>query len=357
MTTASQPAPWQARLAEEILASSTMVYPQPLPPRIAVLIPCYNEAPTIGDVIAEFKQALPSATIYVYDNNSADDTAGLAAAAGAIVRSEPLQGKGNVVRRMFADIEAEAYVLVDGDGTYDATSAGTMVEQLLGNSLDMVVGTRVATTTHAYRPGHAFGNRVLTNTVAAIFGNRIRDMLSGYRVLSRRFVKSFPALASGFETETELTVHALELRLPIAEIATPYRDRPPGSQSKLRTFADGFRILRTIALLFKEERPLRFFSSIGAALAITAAVLAWPLLRSYLETGLVPRLPTAVLATGLMILASLSLVAGLVLDTVTLGRREIKRLHYLALQGPTFSERRRSARDTADSGRNGPPPQ
>lgn len=339
MTTASQPALWQARLAEEILASSTMVHPQTLPPRVAVLIPCYNEAPTIGDVIAEFKQALPSATIYVYDNNSTDATRAIAADAGAIVRSEPLQGKGNVVRRMFADIEAEAYVLVDGDGTYDPASATLMVERLLGESLDMVNGARVATTEQAYRPGHAMGNKLLTGTVALVFGNRVRDMLSGYRALSRRFVKSFPALATGFETETELTVHALELRLPIAEVETPYRDRPAGSQSKLRTFRDGFRILKTIALLIKEERPLQFFSGVGALLAMASLALAWPLLLDYLETGLVPRFPTAILATGLMILGFLSFVTGLVLDTVTLGRRELKRLHYLSLRGP--SERRR----------------
>jgi len=296
-------------------------------PRIAVVIPCYNEAVTIGTVVANFKRALPTAEVYVYDNNSSDDTVVIATAAGAIVRSEPLQGKGNVVRRMFADVEADAYVLVDGDGTYDAASATRMVDLLLRDSLDMVNGARVATTDAAYRPGHAFGNRLLTATVGAIFGKRVRDMLSGYRVLSRRFVKSFPALASGFETETELTVHALELRLPIVEIDTPYRDRPAGSQSKLRTFRDGLRILKTIVLLVKEERPLRFFSSVGAALAATSLILAWPLLTDYLATGLVPRFPTAILATGLMILAFMSAVAGLILDTVTLGRRELKRLH------------------------------
>lgn len=314
--------------------------------RVAVVIPCYNEAPTIGGVVVDFRRALPSAAIYVYDNNSTDDTKSAAAAAGAIVRSEPLQGKGNVVRRMFADIEADAYVLVDGDGTYDAASATSMVERLLGDSLDMVNGARVATTGNAYRPGHALGNKLLTGTVAFIFGDRIRDMLSGYRVLSRRFVKSFPALATGFETETELTVHALELRLPIAEVDTPYRERTAGSQSKLRTFRDGFRILKTILLLVKEERPLRFFGGIGATLAIAAVALAWPLLTEYLETGLVPRFPTAILATGLMILAFMSTVVGLVLDTVTLGRREIKRLHYLGQRGPTFGERRRSHDDT-----------
>jgi glycosyltransferase involved in cell wall biosynthesis len=316
--------------------------------RVAVLIPCFNEAATIGTVISDFRSALPGAAVYVYDNNSTDDTRERAAAAGAIVRTERLQGKGNVVRRMFADVEADAYVLVDGDGTYDAATATRMVELLVGESLDLVNGARVATSDDAYRLGHAFGNKLLTGAVAVIFGNRIRDMLSGYRALSRRFVKSFPALAAGFEIETELTVHALELRLPMAEIDTPYRQRPAGSASKLRTFKDGFRILRTIVLLVKEERPLRFFASVGAALALTALALAWPLLTHYLETGLVPRFPTAILATGLMILAFMSVVAGLVLDTVTLGRRELKRLHYLALRGPAGIERRAG---TPESGR------
>jgi hypothetical protein len=311
------------------------------PPRVAVLIPCHNEATAIAAVVADFRRTLPTATVYVYDNNSTDDTARIAAQAGAVVRAEPLQGKGHVVRRMFADIEAEVYVLVDGDGTYDASSAEPMVRLLLEQSLDMVNAARVPVTDLAYRPGHKLGNQLLTGAVAAIFGNRIRDMLSGYRVLSRRFVKSFPALATGFETETELTVHALELRLPIAEVETPYRDRPAGSPSKLRTFRDGARILRTIVLLVKEERPLKFFSVTAALLATASVVLASPLLVTYLATGLVPRLPTAILATGLMVLAFMSVVAGLVLDTVTLGRRELKRLHYLGLRGPT--ERRRSS--------------
>ena len=322
---------------------SPLAEPAPLAPRVAVLVPCYNEAGAIATVVRDFAAALPGAAIYVYDNNSTDDTRERAAVAGAIVRTETHQGKGNVVRRMFADIEAEVYVLVDGDGTYDAASATTMVEMLLANSLDMVNGARVATTDHAYRPGHVVGNKLLTSAVSMIFGDRIRDLLSGFRVFSRRFVKSFPALASGFETETELTVHALELRLPIAEVRTPYRDRPAGSQSKLRTFRDGFRILRTIVLLIKEERPLQFFSTIAALLALASIGLGWPLITTFLETGLVPRLPTAVLVTGLMVLAFLSFVAGLVLDTVTLSRRELKRLHYLALQGPTFRERRRNA--------------
>jgi glycosyltransferase involved in cell wall biosynthesis len=326
----------------EHLLSNTDVAAVKLPPRIAVLIPCYNEQATIAKVIGSFRNRLPTADIFVYDNNSTDHTVQTALNAGAHVRVETLQGKGNVVRRMFADVEADAYVLVDGDDTYDADSAPRMVEMLLQHSLDMVNGARVATTSNAYRAGHALGNRLLTGTVALIFGDRVRDMLSGYRVLSRRFVKSFPALAKGFETETELTVHALELRLPIEEIDTPYSDRPAGSQSKLRTFRDGFRILRTIALLVKEERPLLFFSTVGSIVAVTSLILSLPLLSEYVATGLVPRFPTAILATGLMILAFTSFVTGLVLDAVTLGRREIKRLHYLALQGPNLVERRRA---------------
>jgi len=310
-------------------------------PRIAVLIPCYNEEQSVASVVTEFAAALPAATIYVYDNNSKDRTRERAAEAGAIVRSESFQGKGNVVRRMFADIEAEVYVLVDGDGTYDAASATAMVDQLLQNSLDMVNGVRVPVTNKAFRPGHAFGNKLLTGTVAFIFGDRFKDMLSGYRVLSRRFVKSFPALAKGFETETELTVHALELRLPMLEMSTPYRDRTAGSESKLHTFRDGFRILRTIAFLVKEERPLQFFGTTAAVLLLMAFALGAPIVSEFLRTGLVPRLPTAILSTGIVILAFLSFVAGLILDTVTLSRREMKRLHYLGLQGPTFRERRR----------------
>jgi hypothetical protein len=243
---------------------------------------------------------------------------------------------------MFADIEADVYLLVDGDGTYDAASARRMVDMLLSESLDVVNAARVPVTQEAFRPGHVFGNRLLTGTVAMIFGSRTRDMLSGYRAFSRRFVKSFPALASGFETETELTVHALELRLPIAEIQTPYRDRPPGSKSKLNTFRDGFRILRTIVYLVKEERPMQFFSLVSLVLFAASLILGWPVIMTYVETGLVPRLPTAVLAVGTMILSAVNFIAGLILDTVTLSRRELKRLHYLGLQGPTFRERRRS---------------
>jgi glycosyltransferase involved in cell wall biosynthesis len=317
------------------------IQPDTATTRVAVLIPCYNEAAAIGTVVAEFRRVLPDAAVYVYDNNSSDDTADIAAQAGAIVRAEPLQGKGNVVRRMFADVEAEVYVLVDGDGTYDASASEAMVRLLLERSLDMVNSARSPATPLAYRPGHRLGNRLLTRTVAVIFGDRVRDMLSGYRVMSRRFVKSFPALATGFEIETELTVHALELRCPIAEVEATYRARRTGSQSKLRTFRDGFRILRTIVKLVKEERPLVFFTATGVLLALLALFLAWPLFVTYAETGLVPRFPTAILVTGLMVLAFASLGTGLILDAVTHGRRELKRLHYLALQGPGVRERRR----------------
>ncbi len=308
-------------------------------PRIAVLIPCYNEEAAIAQVVADFRAALPHAVIYVYDNNSTDRTAEVARRAGAVVRREPLQGKGNVIRRMFADVEADAYVLVDGDGTYHAPSAAEMVERLFANSLDMVNGARASEERAAYRPGHRFGNRLLSKIVRVVFGDRIRDMLSGYRVFSRRFVKSFPALSVGFETETELTIHALELRMPVAEITTPYGARTEGTASKLSTWKDGFRILRTILILIKEERPLPFFSGLFVTLAVASVALAFPVILTYLETGLVPRLPTAILATGIMILAFILLGVGLTLDTVTRGRRELKRLHYLSIPAPASAKR------------------
>jgi glycosyltransferase involved in cell wall biosynthesis len=297
--------------------------------KVAVLIPCLNEAAGIANVVDGFRSAIPDATIYVYDNASSDDTGAVAERAGAKVRREPMRGKGNVVRRMFADVDADVYVLVDGDGTYDAASAPAMIELLAEQHLDMVCGKRVESEARAYRHGHRLGNRVLTSLVAVLFGDRITDILSGYRVMSRRFVKSFPALSSGFETETELTVHALELRVPIAEVGTPYRARFAGTASKLNTWRDGWRILRTIARLVKEERPFSFFVSIGSILALTAIGLAIPLLLEFLATGLVLRIPTAVLSTGLMLVAVMSFVCGLVLDTVTRGRRELKRMHYL----------------------------
>jgi len=299
--------------------------------RIAVLIPCYNEQAAVPSVIRAFQAALPGAAIHVYDNNSTDGTVAVARAAGASVRTERLQGKGNVIRRMFADIEADVYVLVDGDDTYDASTAPAMVAMLLRDQLDMVNGARVSDIQAAYRRGHRLGNAVLTGLVARIFGDRVLDMLSGYRVFSRRFVKSFPALSGGFETETEFTVHALELRMPIGEVPTPYKERAAGSESKLRTYSDGFRILRTIALLVKEERPLAFFATIGAVLLLLAVLVAVPVLTEFVRTGLVPRLPTAVLATGLVLLSFLSLTCGLILDSVTRGRKELKRLSYLAI--------------------------
>ncbi len=299
--------------------------------KMAVLIPCYNEAVTIGQVVADFRKALPTATVYVYDNNSTDSTARTAREAGAEVRLETLQGKGNVIRRMFADIEADVYVMVDGDDTYDAACAPAMVTRLIKSQLDMVNGARVTDIEAAYRPGHRWGNKLLTGFVATIFGNRINDMLSGYRVFSRRFVKSFPALAAGFETETELTVHALELRMQVAEVDTPYRDRPEGSISKLSTVKDGIRILKTILHLIKEERPLQFFSLMGGVLALTSMILAIPILITFMETGRVPRFPTAILCSALMLLAFLSFYSGLILNTVTTGRREFKRLVYLRI--------------------------
>ncbi len=298
-------------------------------PRIAVLVPCHNEARTVAKVVRDFKAALPGATVYVYDNNSTDETAQAAADAGAELRRETLQGKGNVIRRMFADVDADIYVLVDGDGTYDAASAPMMVERLARENLDMINGARNGSG-KSFRSGHRFGNRLLSAIVTSIFGHRLTDVLSGYRVFSRRFVKSFPGLSKGFEIETELTVHALELRLPMAEIVTPYGERPEGSLSKLATFRDGFRILAMILVLIKEERPLPFFAAIAAMLALASLTLAFPIVVTYLHTGLVPRLPTAVLSTGLMLLSFLFSACGLILDTVTRGRREMKRLHYLA---------------------------
>jgi glycosyltransferase involved in cell wall biosynthesis len=300
--------------------------------RIAVLVPCYNEEAAIARVVGDFRAELPDAVIYVYDNNSTDRTAEVARAAGATVRREHRQGKGNVVRRMFADVEADIYVLVDGDATYDASSAHAMIARLVEGGLDMVVAARRGDE-QAYRPGHRFGNRMLTGFVARVFDSPFADILSGYRVFSRRFVKSFPALSSGFEIETELTIHALNLELPVDEIETPYVARPAGSVSKLSTWRDGLRILATIGRLYRAERPLPFFAAIGAALAAMSIVLAIPIFITYAELGIVPRLPTAVLSTGLMILASLAGACGLVLDTVTRGRREMKMLAYLAQTG------------------------
>jgi glycosyltransferase involved in cell wall biosynthesis len=309
--------------------------------QVAVLVPCYNEEQAVAKVVADFRAAMPDATVYVYDNNSTDGTIEAARAAGAVVRRETYQGKGHVVRRMFNDVEAEIYVLVDGDATYDAPSAPAMVGMLVEERLDMVVATRIDRDEAAYRRGHRTGNRLLTRLVAHMFGRSFTDILSGYRVFSRRFVKSFPILSGGFEIETELTVHALELELPVGEIATPYYSRVSGSASKLSTWSDGFRILWTVLKLYRAERPLSLFGAFGVALAIMSIGLAIPVFITYVQEGLVPRLPTAVLSTGLMVLAFLSIAVGLILDTVTRGRRELKLIAYLALRAPG-EERRRS---------------
>jgi len=302
--------------------------------RVAVLLPCFNEEAAIAQTIAGFRAALPDATVYVYDNNSADRTAEVARSAGAIVRTERQQGKGNVVRRMFADIDADVYVMADGDLTYDPTSAPAMVEQLLAEQLDMVVGTRQHEAKDAYRGGHVLGNKVFTGLLAGLFGRSFTDIFSGYRVFSRRFVKSFPVLSGGFEIETEMSVHALELRMPVGEVLTRYGARLEGSASKLSTYRDGWRILKTIGTLYRVERPTLFFGAIGAVLLIAALVLAVPLVMTYLTTGLVPRFPTAILITGMVIVATLCFFAGLILDTVTRGRREVRRLAYLAQPAP-----------------------
>lgn len=299
-----------------------------------MLIPCFNEAASIAGVVASFRSQLPTADIYVYDNASTDATAAVASKAGAIVRREVMPGKGNVVRRMFADIDADIYVMVDGDNTYDATAAPGMVERLHAEQLDMVVGARVAVNVQSYRPGHRWGNKLLTGLVGSIFGNLFTDMLSGYRVFSRRFVKSFPAHSTGFEVETELTIHALELRLPFVEISTDYYERGNDSVSKLNTYGDGWRILRTIVQMVREERPFQFFLVCSIILAATGIVLGLPVFVEFLHTGLVPRLPTAVLATGLMLLAGLSVFSGLILDSIRLGRLETKRLNYLSQPVP-----------------------
>ena len=306
--------------------------------RIAVLLPCYNEEAAIAATVEGFRKALPGATVYVYDNNSRDRTREVAAAAGAVVRTESQQGKGCVVRRMFADVEADVYVMADGDLTYEPTSAPEMVRQLITENLDMVVGARRHDVADAYRGGHVLGNRLFTRLLARLFGRSFTDIFSGYRVFSRRFVKSYPVLSQGFEIETEMSVHALELRMPVGEIETRYLARPEGSHSKLSTFRDGWRILKTIVTLYRIERPVLFFGTIGAVLVLAALVLAIPLVFTYIETGLVPRFPTAILATGMTIVAVLCFFAGLILDTVTRGRREMRRLAYLAQPAPGDTE-------------------
>ncbi len=304
-------------------------------PCIAVLLPCYNESVAIGQTVAGFAAALPGATIYVFDNNSSDDSREVALAAGAVVRRVRQQGKGHVVRRMFADIEADIYVMADGDATYEAGAAPAMIAEMLADNLDMVVGARLSQVDAAYRRGHVLGNRMLTGLLRRLFGRSFTDILSGYRVFSRRFVKSFPVLSAGFEIETEMSVHALELRMPVGERMTAYAARPEGSESKLSTYRDGWRILRMMVQLYRTERPLWFFGAISAFLLVVALLLVAPLVLTYLDTGLVPRFPTAILSVGLVILSALSLMSGLILDTVTRGRLEMRRLAYLAHPGPS----------------------
>jgi len=303
-------------------------------PKIAVILPCYNEEAAIGATVSGFRAALPNATIYVYDNNSSDRTVAVATKAGAIVRTERQQGKGHVVRRMFADIDADIYVMADGDLTYDPKAAPAMVDLLLAEQLDMVVGTRRHEEKEAYRGGHVLGNKLFTGLLSGLFGRSFSDIFSGYRVFSRRFVKSFPVLSSGFEIETEMSVHALELRMPVGEVETAYGARPEGSQSKLSTYSDGWRILKTIVTLYRIERPVLFYGSIGASFLALAILLSVPLVITYVNTGLVPRVPTAILVTGMSIIAVLCFFAGLILDTVTRGRREVRRLYYLSLAAP-----------------------
>ena len=302
--------------------------------KIAVLLPCYNEEAAIVQTVAGFRAALPDAMIYVYDNNSSDRTVDVARAAGAVVRTERMQGKGNVVRRMFADIDADVYVMADGDATYEAAAAPALVARLVDEKLDMVVGARKSEIDDAYRRGHRIGNKMLTGMLTQVFGRSFTDILSGYRVFSRRFVKSFPVLSAGFEIEAEISVHALELKMPTAEVVTAYAARPEGSVSKLSTYSDGWRILRTIAMLARFERPLAFFGFAGLVFAMMAIFLSIPLVMTYLQTGQVPRFPTAILATGLVILAFLNFFAGLILDTVVRGRREVRRLAYLQYPAP-----------------------
>ncbi len=311
---------------------------------IAVLVPCYNEEAAIAKVVGDFRRALPTATVYVYDNNSTDKTVEVATAAGAVVRHERRKGKGNVVRRMFQDIEADVYVMVDGDDTYDASRAPELVDKLVTENLDMVVGRRIETHQAAYRAGHRLGNRVLTGLVSRLFGAQIVDMLSGYRVFSRRFAKSFPSSSREFEIETELTVHAMQMRMALAELDTNYKERPPGSTSKLRTFRDGWRILLTITNLMRNERPLLFFALIAFFLSAIAIALGIPVFLEYLDTGLVRRFPTAILCSGLGVIAMLCLATGLILDLVAHVRREAKRLVYLQHPSPAEAARLSAAR-------------
>lgn len=318
-------------MAVERLRDDVALQPHAAPLKVAVLLPCYNEEAAIADVVRGFRAVLPAADIYVYDNNSKDRTVERAREAGAVVRSERRQGKGNVVRRMLADVEADVYLMADGDLTYDPLAAPLLIERLVSSQLDMVVATRQGEGMMA-RKGHAAGNVMFNRMVAKLFGDGFTDILSGYRVCSRRFAKSFPTASGGFEIETELSVHALDLRLAVDEIAVRYGNRPENSTSKLSTFRDGFKILWTIAMMYRAVKPFKFFGVIGAGMALASVGLAAPVVVEFLETGLVPRFPTAILAASIMQLAVLSLVCGVIVEAVAEGRREAKRLRYLELK-------------------------
>lgn len=313
--------------------SDVLVAPELKALDIAVILPCYNEAVAIGETVAQFRAALPNATVYVFDNNSTDESIRAAQDAGAIVRTEALQGKGNVVRRMFADVDADIYVMADGDATYDSAAAPDLVKMLVSQNLDMVNGARVNKETQAYRPGHKFGNALFSGLVKLFFSNNIDDLLSGYRVLSRRFVKSFPAASNGFEIETELTVHAMQMRMPISEVETNYVSRLPDSNSKLSTFKDGWRILKMISLLIKEEKPMSFFLSLAMFIFAPSLLVFISLLTEFFETGLVERFPSLIVAASGFVAAMLSVVCALILDSLARGRRETRRLSYLQYPG------------------------
>jgi glycosyltransferase involved in cell wall biosynthesis len=303
--------------------------------KVAVLVPCLNEEVAIQKVVLDFKTVLPNAYIYVYDNGSTDQTFSKALDAGAIVKSHQIRGKGNVVRRMFADIQADIYVLVDGDGTYDSKTAPLMIEALIQQQLDMVSAVRELKpeAKAAYRPGHQWGNRLFTRMINLLFNQKsskgMGDLLSGYRVFSRRFVKSFPIASHGFEIETELSIHAMQLDMPVLEILSPYDERPEGSVSKLSTYKDGFKILKMVFRLLEQEKPFLFFGWIAAVLFMLGFIAAIPVIETYWQTGLVPRIPTAILSTGLILLSFLSFFSGLILHSVAMSRKEAKQLAYL----------------------------
>jgi glycosyltransferase involved in cell wall biosynthesis len=308
---------------------------------IAAIVPCHNEAPAIHKVVTDLKAAVPGIHVYVYDNNSSDGTDEEARRAGAEVRYEHTKGKGNVIRRAFGDIDADVYLMIDGDDTYDAAAAPEMIRTLLEGPYDHILGVRQDDpSSTAYRPGHEAGNRAFNRVVGRLFGTPVSDMLSGYRVMSRRFVKSFPALSREFETETELTVHVMNLRVPHTEVPVGFRDRAEGTESKLNTYSDGFKILSLIAHLIRFERPVLFHGLIGAVFALVALVLAIPLFVEYGKTGLVPRFPTAFLAASLMVIAFLTWILGFILEGITRLRRETSRLNYLTYSAPGRSERR-----------------